>query len=242
MYAAYITELRAVCRAKGMTLELLGTVNRHGAYPLYKIVLNDTKRAKRTICFSAGIHGDETSGPLGILEFLRGWKKGWYAETKIILLPVCNPWGYDRGLRTNGHRNLNRHFCDRRLSDESAILYNAVRHEKLSLFCALHEDEDKEDFYFYAYNKHRAWDQIYDAIRKTAKRFIALCSHPTIYGLTATRGVVFNKRDGAFEDRMYRDCVPYSLCLEISDTLSIESRVAMNVALMSAIIRHTTRL
>lgn len=236
MYEPYIAELRAVCRAKGVRLETLGVVTRRGVkYPLYKIVLNP--RAKRTVCFSAGIHGDETSGPLGILEFLRGFKKGQHTKTKIILLPVCNPWGYDHGRHTNGHWNLNRHFCDRQLSGEASLLYNAVRNEKLSLFCALHEDDEKNDFYFYAYNKHRAWNPLYDTIRKTAERFIALCNHPTIYRLKATHGVVFNKRDSAFEDRMYRDGAPYSLCLEISDTLPIESRVTLNVALMRTILR-----
>lgn len=239
MYSAYIAELRAVCRAKGVRLETLGVVTRRGTkYPFYKIVLNNTKRAKRTVCFSAGIHGDETSGPLAILEFLRGFKKGQYAETKIILLPVCNPWGYDHNRRTNGHLNLNRHFCDRRLSGESALLYNAVHREKLSLFCALHEDDTKNDFYFYAYSKTRRWDPFYDAIFHAAAPFLPRCTHRTIHHNPADRGIVWNKRDGAFEDRMSRDGVLYSLCLEISDTLPIESRVVLNVALMRAIIHH----
>lgn len=238
MYAAYMQELRAVCRVKGVRLGVLGAIGRQGEYSLYKIVLNNTPRAKRTICFSAGIHGDETSGPLGILEFLRGWKKGRYSNVKIILLPVCNPWGYDRGLRTNGHHNLNRHFCDHHLSGEAALLYNAVRREKLSLFCALHEDEDKDDFYFYAYHPRKQWGPLYDKLFGVAQPWLPRCAHKMIYRKPAERGVVFNRRDRSFEDRLARDGVPYSLCLEVSDTLPIEARVALNVALMRAIL-HT---
>lgn len=239
MYAAYCEELRAVCRAKRIPLETIGASGKRGEYPLYKIVLNNTRAAQRTICFSAGIHGDETSAPIAVLEFLRAWKKERYPNVKIILFPVANPWGYDRGKNRNGaHRNLNRHFCGAPLRDENKLLYHAVKREHLDLFCALHEDDGKKDFYFYVYDRAKRWDPLYDTILKTAERFIPLCNHPTIYNLTATHGVVFNKRDGAFEDRLNRDGVPHSLCLEVSDTLPFESMIAVNLALMRVIARY----
>src|SRR3989338_3395614 len=105
MYLKYLRELKAICRKKRLLLKRIPSIH---AYPLYMVILNP--RAKKAVCFSAGIHGDEISGPWAIVDFLKKYKSSEYPSLKIFIYPIANPAGFDIGKRRCEHnKDLNRH-------------------------------------------------------------------------------------------------------------------------------------
>ncbi len=100
---------------------------------------------------SAGIHGDEISGPLALLELLR--QPGFFTNVDVTMFPILNPDGLVQNLRHNaGGIDLNR---DYRHSKSQEILSHIAALESLGRFAAsmmLHEDFEGIGAYLYELN------------------------------------------------------------------------------------------
>lgn len=104
---------------------------------------------------SAGVHGDEPAGPLGIREVLRADKFsrhfGWF------LVPVVNPTGLARGTReTDEGIDLNRDY--KSLCAEESRAHRAFLEAEEPRFEAalgLHEDWEATGAYLYEHNPDR---------------------------------------------------------------------------------------
>jgi hypothetical protein len=102
------------------------------------------------ITISAGVHGDERSGPIALLHL---------AEEGLLdprfayrLWPCTNPTGYDCGTRESVDGiDINRTFGRGGQSPEAKAVIMANRDFKFELAIDLHEDCDEERFYFYGY-------------------------------------------------------------------------------------------
>ena len=93
----------------------------------------------------SGLHGDEKSGPLGILDWLS--KSGFRAKVSFLIIPLINNEGWNKSERLWRGKDLNRAFGQKRVDfiDELGKILTDFRPE---LFLDFHEDE-KEDSYFY---------------------------------------------------------------------------------------------
>lgn len=219
-----------------MILKKIGSVNK---CPLYKIIIQPNKIYHKTICISAGIHGDEISGPLGVQKFLLHVNKKSVGNNRIIILPVGNPYGFNHNIRTNrNYINLNRHFTDKKLKDECKILLAAIQHESLDCFCAFHEDDEQKTFYMYAMNKLSSDSKLHENIKTAAQKYTKIFSGKTLYKQPVKKGVIFDIKDGSFEHRMSKEGAPESLCVEIPDYLPLQTRVALVEAIMKKIVWH----
>lgn len=235
-YNLYIKELKNLCQVEHWPMKIIGKVDQ---YIFYKIIIQPKKAYGRIICFSAGIHGDEISGPLAIKDLLVGLNKELIGNNKIVFLPIGNPYGFDKNQRTNYRKiNLNRHFCDCQLPDECKILFSAVKQDKPDYFISLHEDDEQQCFYFYAMDKQTSDQKLHQKIKLAAKKHLKICRQNFLYKHLVNHGVVFDVKDGSFEDRMNREGVKESLCLEIPDYLDLKKRIALAVSIMREIIRY----
>jgi hypothetical protein len=152
---------------------------------------------------SAGIHGDEISGPLALLELLR--RPGFFDGFNVTLFPILNPDGLARNLRPNADGiDLNR---DYRNSKSQEILSHLEALKSLGRFDAammLHEDFEGVGAYLYELN---------DELRPTLGREIiaAMGRHvpidlrPEIEDAIARGGILSRQdlvaRHGPIEDR-----------------------------------------
>src|SRR5208337_4241659 len=128
-YSDYLKEIGKIKR-KGIKISKIGEA--HG-YPLLKIVIN--KSGNKTVCFSAGIHGEEIASPLAIIEFLKEYRKSYAPHVRIIIFPVVNPSGFDKGKRFNKiNINLNQSFGKRPLPKEDQLFYNETKKKKILFF------------------------------------------------------------------------------------------------------------
>ncbi len=92
----YTDYLKEVYRIKKEKLKVI-KIGEVCKYPLIKIIINES--GKKTVCFSAGIHGEEIAGPLAVLEFIKRYNIRKFPNIKIILFPIVNPSGFDKGYR-----------------------------------------------------------------------------------------------------------------------------------------------
>lgn len=122
-----------------------------GSDQIFKIVINPD--AKRTVCFVAGLHGDEEGGPLGALSFL---ESNFHVPTnkRVIIIPLANPRGFELGKRENAEdMDINRHFLKKELKGECKFIWDALKHEDIDLVHTLHEDPELKTFCLY-YTHH----------------------------------------------------------------------------------------
>lgn len=232
MNDSYFEKLVQICQGRGFELQSK-TRTANGKFVLYKVVLNPQSPGQ-TLCFSAGVHGNEPSGPWAILEFLKTYHPQ-DGDPRMVILPVLNPDGFFRNKRMNYDRiNLNRHFFQKPVPDEIKTLMSLVEKEKIDYFLALHEDDEKKGFYLYRYGENNLMaDQITDFLSKRT----LLCRDHKIYGEAAIKGVIAHpKTDGSFENWMYRQGIP-SVCLEAPDSVSFEKKVTVLHQLMLQLVK-----
>ena len=235
MYFNFINNLKKNCRERHFIIREIGYTGKNNEYPMFSIILNKNN-SKKTVCFSAGIHGEEPAGPLAILEFLRTFDYKKYKSIKIIIFPVANPHGFDRGIRRNFlNKDLNGHFCNKKLSGENKILYNFIKDENIFFFHALHEDEEEKRFYLYLFEKNK--EKIYRDIIKLAEKYFLINRNKKIYDDPSINGLIINRKDGSFEDRLFRDGVKFSICTETPGKMLLSKRVDLNVKIMNLIIK-----
>jgi len=238
-YKRYIGELRRYCRIQGWSLEKIGHAGRRGEHGLFKAVAGRRTRPAAVVCFAAGIHGDETSGPWAALELIRRFDWRTLRRTKVVILPLCNPWGFEHHRRINAQgADLNRRFLERRLHQEARLLYAAAKKEKPAVFASFHEDDESEGFYMFAYNKKGRESDIHQDILRLIRRQMPVSRFRSTEKYDAKSGLVFNFEDGSFEHRMHHDGVPECLCVEMPDRLPLKKRVELNSAVMEVIIGH----
>ena len=208
----------------------MGYAGKNKEYPLY-IVSNNAKKPSAAVCFSAGIHGDEIAGSFAVLEFIKKHNFSNFKNIKIILIPVANPTGFDKCKRCNYlNKDLNGLFCKKVLSGENKLIYFSIKNSKIIFFHALHEDVDEKSFYLYNFEKKQ--EQIYRDIIKEAKQYFPINTAEKIYNDSALNGMIINRKDGSFEDRMFRDGVPYSMCTETPGKQPLKKRVELNRIIM----------
>lgn len=135
----------------------------------------------RKVYLSAGIHGDEPGGALGLLiwaeaniEVLR--------ELDVLIFPCLNPWGLENNVREDERgRDLNRLFQSR------AAPFPAWRRElgkgRFDIAICLHEDFDAQGSYLYDLG-----GQDGARLLEAAAKFIGSDPRPKIEGSKAKAG------------------------------------------------------
>jgi hypothetical protein len=259
MFGNFLKELKEVCDKRGFELKELGRVGENKEYPMFSITLNSSN-FKKTVCFSAGIHGTEIAGPFAVLKFLKTVELEKYKDIKIILFPAANPSGFDKKMRRNYQgRDVSVHFCKEDMYGETKMLYDAVKNEDIFFFHALHEDPDETRFYLYNFirdnlminsagNTHTPSSTVLEKIKSQmypehdnkifhdilgfGKKYFEIYPDAIVDNYKCVNGIVTNRWDCSFEDRMFRNGVPYSICTETPERMELDKRIELNVEIM----------
>lgn len=116
-------------------------------YPLLLAMTRDWNPALPTALVTGGVHGYETSGVHGALQFLRDHASAYAGRVNLIVAPCVCPWGYERIQRWNYDAvDPNRSFRDGGLITESSALmaWMAARNDALLMHVDLHETTDSD--------------------------------------------------------------------------------------------------
>lgn len=120
-------------------------------YPLFALKSRDWKDALPVMLVTGGVHGYETSGVHGALQFADRHVADYAGRANIVVVPCVSPWGYERIHRWNPYAlDPNRNFVPDSPAPESAALMRLVApfRERVSMHIDLHETTDTDESEF----------------------------------------------------------------------------------------------
>ncbi len=120
-------------------------------YPLYALKSREWQPARPKVLITGGVHGYETSGVQGALDFLDQVAGRYEDQVDLLVLPCISPWGYETINRWNPLCvDPNRSFKANSPSEEAAtaIAFVAAQGVDFLAHLDLHEttDSDKSEF------------------------------------------------------------------------------------------------
>ena len=119
-------------------------------YPVFSIRSKYWNAEKPNVLITGGVHGYETSGIHGALEFVNTKMTMYSKNFNIIVVPCVSPWGYETVNRWNPLAiDPNRSFYPNSPAEESALLIDLVN--KMGDFLVhidLHETTDTDESEF----------------------------------------------------------------------------------------------
>jgi len=120
-------------------------------YPLYVVRSREWNDALPLMLVTGGVHGYETSGVHGALQFLEQGAAGYAGRANLLVVPCVSPWGYERIHRWNADAlDPNRSFRADSPAQESAALMSLVApvKDRVLMHIDLHETTDSDETEF----------------------------------------------------------------------------------------------
>ncbi|WP_394209530.1 M14 family metallocarboxypeptidase [Enterovibrio calviensis] len=120
-------------------------------YPQFGIRSRNFDQNKPTVLITGGVHGYETSGVHGALQFLDTKAQAYAEHFNLVVAPCISPWGYETINRWNPIAvDPNRSFVENSPSEESANVMAWVKSLGVEVFTHidLHETTDTDDSEF----------------------------------------------------------------------------------------------
>ena len=120
-------------------------------YPLFAVVNHDWNPALPAALVTGGVHGYETSGVMGALEFLEKHAADYAGKANLLVTPCVNPWGFERINRWNFDAiDPNRNFRADGPARESTAVIELIAPYKgqFVLHIDLHETTDSDESEF----------------------------------------------------------------------------------------------
>ena len=122
-----------------------------GRYPLFAIRSRNWDEALPVMLVTGGVHGYETSGVQGALQFVDQHAERYAGRCNLLIAPCVSPWGYERIQRWNALAlDPNRSFVDNSPAQESAALMALVAplQGRVLMHIDLHETTDTDETEF----------------------------------------------------------------------------------------------
>lgn len=122
-----------------------------GGYPLHAVRSRSWKPELPVVLVTGGVHGYETSGVQGALQWLRQEFERHAGAVNLLVLPCISPWGYETINRWNPDAlDPNRQFKPASPAAESALAMACVaaHGSRIDLHVDLHETTDTDNSEF----------------------------------------------------------------------------------------------
>jgi hypothetical protein len=122
-----------------------------GTFPLWAIRSHDWRDDLPCVLVTGGVHGYETSGVHGALQFVERHAGQYAGRANLLVAPCVSPWAYERIQRWNPHAlDPNRSFRTPSPAPESAALMQLVAplRDRFVAHIDLHETTDSDETEF----------------------------------------------------------------------------------------------
>jgi len=120
-------------------------------YPLIVVRSREWRNDLPVVLVTGGVHGYETSGVHGALQFLQQHASGYAGRANVMVVPCVSPWAYERIHRWNPDAlDPNRNFRKDSPAGESAALVNLLEplRDAVLMHIDLHETTDSDESEF----------------------------------------------------------------------------------------------
>jgi protein MpaA len=198
---SFARDIEESARAGGWTIRHLSSTG-SSTRPWLRRAAQTGSGAPR-VYLSAGIHGDEISGPPALLEMLR--RPDFFAAFDAVIFPMLNPDGLARGVRGNADGiDLNRDYRDPKTAEIASHIDALKTLGRFDAAMMLHEDFEGVGAYLYELNDAFP-PTLGGEIVAAMGRHVLIDPRPVIEDVPA-RGGVLQRRDlvrihGPIEDR-----------------------------------------
>lgn len=121
------------------------------SYPLFAIRNRDWNDDLPIVLVTGGVHGYETSGVHGALQFIEQHAADYAGKVNLLVAPCVSPWAYERIHRWNANAiDPNRSFRENSPAEESASLLRLIApiQDRVLMHIDLHETTDTDDSEF----------------------------------------------------------------------------------------------
>ena len=121
------------------------------SYPLMAIRSRDWRDDLPVVLITGGVHGYETSGVHGALQFVEHHAANYAGRVNLLVAPCVSPWAYERIYRWNANAvDPNRSFRHGSPAEESVALMQLVApvRDRVLLHIDLHETTDTDETEF----------------------------------------------------------------------------------------------
>jgi Succinylglutamate desuccinylase / Aspartoacylase family len=143
-------EVENAALAAGWTVRHLSPME-SSTRPWFQRAAPSGDSATPRLYLSAGIHGDEISGPLALLEMIR--QPDSFDAFDVTMFPILNPNGLARGVRTNRDEiDLNRDYRNSRSLETKSHIETLLTLGRFEASMMLHEDYEGIGAYLYELN------------------------------------------------------------------------------------------
>lgn len=120
-------------------------------FPLLAMRAGGWRESLPAALVTGGVHGYETSGVLGALQFIETQAPRYADRINLIVAPCVSPWAYEHIHRWNPNAiDPNRSFFDNTPAEESAALMRLVApvRDRFLVHVDLHETTDSDESVF----------------------------------------------------------------------------------------------
>jgi hypothetical protein len=120
-------------------------------YPLMVVRSREWRDDLPVLVVTGGVHGYETSGVRGALQFLKQHGPDYAGRANLLVVPCVSPWGYERIHRWNPDAlDPNRNFRKHSPAGESAALVDLLEplRDRALMHIDLHETTDSDESEF----------------------------------------------------------------------------------------------
>jgi hypothetical protein len=120
-------------------------------YRLFALRNRNWIEARPVVLVTGGVHGYETSGVHGALQFLEQRALDFVDRVNLLVAPCVSPWAYERINRWNANAvDPNRSFRDKSSAEESAALMRLIAplRGRFIAHIDLHETTDSDESEF----------------------------------------------------------------------------------------------
>jgi hypothetical protein len=120
-------------------------------YPLFALKSRGWRDALPVALVTGGVHGYETSGVHGALQFAERHAADYAGRINLLVAPCVSPWGYERIHRWNLNAiDPNRSFREDSPAQESAALLQLIAplRDRVLVHVDLHETTDSDEAEF----------------------------------------------------------------------------------------------
>jgi hypothetical protein len=199
--AAYVRDIEEIARAGDWTIRYLSPCA-SSARPWLHRPAQTSPEAPR-IYLSSGIHGDEISGPIALLEMLR--RSDFFMNHETTIFPILNPDGLAQSTRGNADGvDLNRDYREPKSAEIASHVATLQTLGRFDAAMLLHEDFEGTGAYLYELNE-TLLPMLGGNIMAAMGQHVPIDLRPEIEEVQATDGII-QRRDivlkhGPIEER-----------------------------------------
>lgn len=120
-------------------------------YPVFLVKSKTFNPALKTVLITGGVHGYETSGVHGALEFMKSAAGAYADKFNFVCAPCISPWSYETINRWNAKAmDPNRSFKEGTEAEECSLFMNALApyQSEIEVHFDLHETTDTDNTIF----------------------------------------------------------------------------------------------